>query len=183
MACNLINVKSSASCKEDFSGVGSRFYVFSGEGIAEVDLSGVESMQDYITALEAYMANGVVQVDIKPKSGKVTSSSNANGGGFSNVFTGVVANNMTAMSELSRVLNNTTDWGILVPAGNNEFYVLYDKAFGIEFGDEGDTGDTPDSDHGHTLTITCSPMLYGLAKGHLSSMPTLQDTIDMAPKS
>lgn len=183
MACNLINVKAAKSCKEDFSGVGSRFYIFSGEGIAEQDLSGVETMEDYIKVLEKYLANGVVQVDIKPKSGKVTAESNANGGGFSNVFTGVVSNNMKDMSELSRVLNNTTDWGVLVPAGNNEYYFLYDKAFGIEFGNSSDTGDTPDSDHGHTLTITCSPMLYPLAKGVLTEALDVQDTIDVTPKA
>ena len=168
MACNFISVKSSANCSENFSGVGSKFYVFSGDSITEAEWNGVVSkrnLSDYETAVAtAVNSQTCYEVDIKPKTGKVTATANPNGGGFSNVFTAVVANNMNDMTELARSLNNDTDWGILVPAGAGQYYVLYDKSFGIEFGMESDSGDTPDSDHGHTVTITCSPMIYAMPK-------------------
>lgn len=168
MACNFIHVRSSANCSENFSGVGAKFWVFSGEKISEEQWNTVVSQKN-LADYSNYVASAVnnqkcVVVDIKPKSGKVTATANSNGGGFSNVFTAVVANNMNDMTELARSLNNDTDWGILVPAGAGQYYVLYDKSFGIEFGMESDSGDTPDSDHGHTVTITCSPMIYAMPK-------------------
>lgn len=169
MACTFINVKgSSENCKETFSGVGSVIYLVNTENVdAQWDLSEVSSMDNYVTTIQAFLLGSgyeAVEVHIKPKSGKVTSSNNPNGGGFTNVFTGVVANNMKRMSELARSLNNTNDWGAIIPCSNGAYYI-YDKDFGVEFQLESDTGDTPDSDHGHTLTITCDPMLYPLTLG------------------
>ena len=107
---------------------------------------------------------GAYKITLKRQSGKVTSTSTPNGGGFVNTFTGVVASNMDQMSLLARTLNNNPEWGAMVGAGSGEYYVLYDPTFGVSFSMESDSGDTPDSDHGHTITISAGPMLYPMAK-------------------
>lgn len=170
MACDFIKVgNTGANCVENFSGVGSTVYVFTKENMEDKKLKA-----EYESAKAAFKSTSfegitVVPIGLKSKSGKVTATSNANGGGFSNVLTGVVANDMDTMSAVARVMNNRNDWGVMVPTGRTtddgkEYIVLYDDDFDIEFSMESDTGDAPDSDHGHTVTITQSPMLYALPK-------------------
>ena len=76
------------------------------------------------------------------------------------------------MSHVARVLNNR-NFGAMVSDGMGKYYVLYSPDFDSVFELSSDTGDTPDSDHGHTLTITCSPMIYPLTKwaGTLTMAP------------
>lgn len=163
MACNFINVGgSSKNCKENFSGVGSTIYIFTKD---DLDAKGLTPAYSDIAAEflpESFAGLTVHKIAVKAKSGKVTATSNPNAGGFSNVYTGVVANDMATMSAVARIMNNRNDWGVMVPAGQGKYYVLYDPDFDIEFSMESDTGDAPDSDHGHTVTITQSPMVYAL---------------------
>lgn len=165
MPCRFIHVTSrNSNCREDFSGVGSKFYIFDGRSISRPDFDACETLAQFRNVMQTALANArFVEVEIKPKSGKVTANNNQNGGGFNNIFTCLVARNMEEMSDLARTLNNMSDWGVLVPAGG-KYYVLYDNDFGVEFQMDSDSGDTTDSDHGHTLTITCGPMLYSMPK-------------------
>lgn len=165
MACNFINVGNvGTKCKESFSGVGSTVYIFTKDDLEEKSLA--PEYSDIFAGFteESFAGLKVCAIKVKSKSGKVTATSNPNGGGFSNVYTGVIANDMDSMSAVARVMNNRTDWGILVPAGDGSYFVLYDDEYDIEFSMESDTGDAADSDHGHTVTITQSPMLYAFPK-------------------
>lgn len=167
MACNFIAVTSVKDCIENFSGVGSKFYVFDGREIDATSWStaDLDEIGDFEKMIQTAISEQTVyEIQIKPKSGKVTSTSNPNGGGFTNVYTCSVSKNMQDMTEIGRTLNNLNDWGVLVPCGAGKFYVLYDKDFGVEFQMESDSGDASDSDHGHTITITCGPMLYAMPK-------------------
>lgn len=151
------------TCGENFSGVASKLYIFFPE-----DLEGTPTVDDqsntYTASSFKWKENtGAYEIALKPKSGKVTSTSNSNGGGFSNVITGVVAKDMDKMSWVARIMN-CRNFGAMIGDGSNNMYVLYSPNFDVEFSMESDTGDTPDSDHGHTITITCSPMNYALMK-------------------
>lgn len=161
----LVNVKAGTECVENFSGVGSKLYLFLPElmGDGFTPTISDEKAEYEASSFDFTLDTNIWEVHLKSKSGKITSTSNPNGGGFSNVFTGVVAKNMHDMSFLARILNNK-NFGALVADGSGNYYVLYSPDFETEFSLESDTGDTPDSDHGHTLTITCSPMLYPLTK-------------------
>lgn len=165
LACDkLMNVKAGTECVENFSGVGTRLYVFLPELLGNATPIISDTAAEYEAAsFDFTLDTNIWEIHLKPKSGKVTSTSNPNGGGFSNVFTGIVAKNMHDMSFLARILNNKT-FGAMVADGSGNFYVLYSPDFDTEFSLESDTGDAPDSDHGHTITITCSPMLYPLTK-------------------
>ena len=165
MACDFMHVTSATSCTENFSGVGMTLYLFKKSDLKTPELKYSEEIAGYdTTAFEFNEGAGAYEVTLKRQSGKVTSTSTPNGGGFVNTFTGVVAANMDQMSLLARTLNNSNEWGAMVGAGGGKYYVLYDSTFGISFNMESDTGDTPESDHGHTITISCGPMIYPLAK-------------------
>ncbi|MGN0309190.1 MAG: hypothetical protein ACI4C3_01150 [Bacteroides sp.] len=163
-ACKFINVGSStAECKENFSGVANTLFLFLIEDLESAPV--YDETKNEFTGASFKFKDGKypVTIQMKPKSGKVTSSNNAGAGGFSVVYTGVVNKDMDKMAYLNRVANNAQNFGGLVSDGTGKYYALY-TPYGIEFGVEFDSGDTPDSDHGHTITITASPMLYGPTK-------------------
>ena len=164
MACTLKHIRNSAlNCTESFSGVGTKAYVAFIEdletpGVWSDDLAGFTP--DSFTFKSG---KGFYEIDIKKKSGKVTSESNPQGGGFNNVLTFVVNNNMDEMAYILRTINNVdTMW--LISDGKDAYYAMYDPQFAPEVTSSGDTGDTPDSDRGFTMTITASPARYPMAK-------------------
>lgn len=170
MACTLKHIKNTASnCTESFSGVGTKAYVafiedletpgvWSDEPIGDSEAGGFTP--DSFTFKEG---KGFYEIDIKKKSGRVNSESNPQGGGFNNVLTFVVNNNMDKMAYILRTINNVdTMW--LISDGKDGFYAMYDPQFAPEVTSSGDTGDTPDSDRGFTITVTASPARYPMAK-------------------
>jgi len=164
-ACQFVNVGgAAASCIENFSGIGTSVYVFSGDDLATANLS--PEYEDEKAEYTPASFDGVAlhRIVIKSQSGKVTHQSNANAGGFNNIFTGLVANDMEKMALMARTMNNLQNWGLLVPDGAGKMYVIYAKDFDLKFEMSGDTGDTPDSDHGHTLTVTAGPCRYPFVK-------------------
>lgn len=167
--CQFINVGAVSECTENYSGIGTSVYVFSGDALAEVEAS--PEYEDGKAEYTDYSFHNVTvnRIVIKSQSGKITHTSNPNAGGFLNIFTGIVANDMEKMSLMARTMNNLTNWGLLVPDGGGKMYVIYAKDFDLKFELSGDTGDTPDSDHGHTLTVTAGPCRYPFVKwnGHI----------------
>lgn len=160
-----MDVTSGTACTENFSGVGMTLYIFKATDLESApqyseDKAGFTDNTDFTFK----SGEGAYKITLKRQSGKVTSTSTPDGGGFVNTFTGVVSANMEKMALLSRTLNNSNEWGAMIGDGKGGYYVLYDPTFGISFNIEGDTGDTPESDHGFTLTIAAGPMLYPLAK-------------------
>ena len=186
MACKLLNVKkTAANCQENFSGVGTRVYVALADKI--IDGSVIWSDKFAGFAPSSFSAasfakeedgdsvvNGFYAIDIKQKSGKVTSESNPQGGGFNNVFTGVVNSNMDRFAFIARTINNVDTVWLISDGSNDGYYVIYDPQFAPEFSLSADTGDTPDSDRGFTLTVTASPSRYPLAKWH-GTVPLASD--------
>lgn len=167
MACELFSVGVNADCKENFSGVGNYFLIASKAALASAAPE-YDNKEAKFTA-DSFKGTGnanvkVVKVKIVADTGQVTSESNANAGGFNNVFTCRVGKDMKKMSALARILNNADDYYVFVPTGNtNEYYVIGDPNRAIQFQDSFDSGNTPDSDHGHTLTFTVNAGLYPAA--------------------
>ena len=164
-----MDVISGTSCTENFSGVGKTLYIFKTSDLLndpEYNEGSTEDKTPGFTSASFSFNDGAgaYKIALKRQSGKVTATSTPSGGGFTNTFTGVIAANMDQMSFLARALNNSEDWGAMIGDGMGGYYVLYDPTFGISFSMESDTGDTPESDHGHTITISAGPMKYPLAK-------------------
>lgn len=178
MACKLLNVKkTAANCQENFSGVGTRVYVALADSLKPGSVKWSDQFAGFAAssfAAESFDGGGFYAIDIKQKSGKITSESNPQGGGFNNVFTGVVNSNMDRFAFIARTINNVDTIWLISDGSDDGYYVIYDPQFAPEFALSADTGDTPDSDRGFTLTVTASPSSYPLAKWH-GVVPTATD--------
>ena len=178
MACKLLNVKkTAANCQENFSGVGTRVYVALADSLKPGSVKWSDQFAGFAAssfAAESFDGGGFYAIDIKQKSGKITSESNPQGGGFNNVFTGVVNSNMDRFAFIARTINNIDTVWLISDGSDDGYYVIYDPQFAPEFALSADTGDTPDSDRGFTLTVTASPSRYPLAKWH-GVVPTATD--------
>lgn len=186
MACKLLNVKkTAANCQENFSGVGTRVYVALADKLVDGSVVWSDEFAGFAASsfsTESFVkegegtsvVNGFYAIDIKQKSGKVTSESNPQGGGFNNVFTGVVNSNMDRFAYIARTINNVDTVWLISDGSKDGYYVIYDPQFAPEFALSADTGDTPDSDRGFTLTVTASPSRYPLAKWH-GTVPMASD--------
>ena len=178
MACKLLNVKkTAANCQENFSGVGTRVYVALADSLKPGSVKWSDQFAGFAAssfAAESFEGGGFYAIDIKQKSGKITSESNPQGGGFNNVFTGVVNSNMDRFAYIARTINNVDTIWLISDGSDDGYYVIYDPQFAPEFALSADTGDTPDSDRGFTLTVTASPSRYPLAKWH-GVVPTATD--------
>lgn len=161
--CNLIAAGFGANaCAENFSGVGGTAYLFLKSDVAtapQVSDNANIFTEDSFANLKVYA------VKLKKKVNKVDWTNNPNGGGYTNTVTMIVADDMDSMAFNGRTLNNLGgDFGVMIPKstadGTNAYYVVYNHEFGCDFTCEGTTGDAPDSDHGHTITIAAT-MFYG----------------------
>lgn len=161
--CNLINVGFGVdACKENFSGVGGTAYFF-----LKSDVTAAPSYDDAKNAFTStsFPSLKAYKVKLKKKVNKVDWTNNPNGGGYTCTATLMVADDMDSMSLNGRSLNNLGgDFGVMIPKstadGTTEYYVIYNHEFGTDFTCEGTTGDAPDSDHGHTITVAAT-MFYG----------------------
>jgi hypothetical protein len=178
MACKLLNVKkTAANCQENFSGVGTRVYVALADSLKPGSVKWSDQFAGFASssfAADSFEDGGFYAIDIKQKSGKITSESNPQGGGFNNVFTGVVNSNMDRFAFIARTINNVDTVWLISDGSKDGYYVIYDPQFAPEFALSADTGDTPDSDRGFTLTVTASPSRYPLAKWH-GTVPMASD--------
>lgn len=172
MGCTLSSVISNLDeCKENFSGVGSRMYFFlvnDLKGTPKYSEDEPAFTEDSFTSLYGKL----VAVDIKEQSGQVTSESTPDGGGFSNVCTFTVAKNMEKYAHNLRTLNNQK-FGAFCPDGNGGYYAFYSVMGSATMTNSGDTGNTFDSDHGHTTTLTAAPMYYPMMKWNPKSGATI----------
>lgn len=164
LACELMNIGTSATnCTESFAGLPPYFLVALADDLTaapEYDNTKAEFTE---SSFAFATGKGFYKIKVKPKSGKITSESNNGGKGFSNVYTGLVDKDMDNMSKVLRVMHNM-DILVMVPDGKGKHFVIYDPLFTPEMSSSSDTGDTPDSDSGHTVTITCNPSVYPLVK-------------------
>lgn len=163
MACDLFSVGVGNECVENFSGVGNYFLLVSHAALKDNVPAYDESEAKYTadSFKDGSSPIKAVKVKIVADTGQVTATTNAGGGGFNNVFTARVGKDMKKMSALARRLNNMDDYYVLVPTGvTNEYYVVGDPNRAIVFDDNFDTGNTPDSEHGHTVTFTVNSGLY-----------------------
>lgn len=163
MACKLINVGfGETACTENLSGVGGTAYLFLKSDVADAPVYSATKNEFESTSFASLKA---YKVKLKKKVNKVDWTNNPNGGGYTNTVTLVVADDMDSMAINGRTLNNLGgDFGVMIPKstadGTSEYYVIYNHDLGCDFTLEGTTGDAPDSDHGHTITVAAT-MFYG----------------------
>lgn len=175
MACNLKSISAaSETCEEFFAGTGTNVYILPG---AQFKASG-KHVPDYKKDVaeftdDAFDASNVTEVytfPIASRTGQSTGTSNGKGKGFSNVMTGRVETGLDIWKANARTLNNMTYYYVLLETGKTkpgddgetltEYYVVGSNTHAMQFENSWDSGTDPDSDSGHTITFTQSPMKY-----------------------
>ena len=170
------------ACKENFSGVGGEAWIFFKEDLVAAPAYSDDANEFEASAFgeSAFVEGaGAYKIKLKKQVNSVTWTNNPNGGGYTVTATIIVANDMDSMAFNGRALNNAGgDWGLMIPAatadGTSRYYVIYNHDFGLStFTVEGTTGDAPDSDHGHTITVAAT-MFYGptMWEGTLTEAPS-----------
>lgn len=170
------------ACKENFSGVGGEAWIFFKEDLVAAPAYSDDANEFKASAFgESTFVEGAgaYKIKLKKQVNSVTWTNNPNGGGYTVTATIIVANDMDSMAFNGRALNNAGgDWGLMIPTatadGTSRYYVIYNHDFGLStFTVEGTTGDAPDSDHGHTITVAAT-MFYGptMWEGTLTEAPS-----------
>lgn len=165
MACNLIQVKPTVNCDENFAGTGNKAFIarLTDDQRASMSYVGIGPEDDGSTPIRAVIgkASEIVfqEIVLKSKVNKIDYQSNPNGGGYIATANLVVDKQLDSWAYNSRIMNNTGDWIVLLSTGKEgEYYILGDANYDNEFSDAGTTGDAPDSDKGSTVTITAGPL-------------------------
>lgn len=166
MNCNFKNVKVDGSnCESDFAGVGDSVFFFKAS-----DLSSIPTNEDFDEDSNCYAAETfaslegkLYRVDIKQNSGKVETSKSENGDGYTHTGTFVVEKNLDKFAVLARALG-LVDFGAFISDNKGKYHVLYNPYKRTQFGNSFTTGDTFDSEHGHTVTLTSAPMEFPSVK-------------------
>ena len=164
MACNLKNILiNGQSCEEEFSGAGTRVYLFMASDLAGIPQTTKGDKAEFRQDAFNSLIGKLYGIDIKEYSAQITSTANPNAGGFSNVLAFTVAKNMSQFSYVLRTLHNMKV-GALVSDGKGGYYVIFSVFGSTTLENSGDSGTTPDSDHGHNTTITANPMIYPMQR-------------------
>lgn len=164
LSCEIMDIaQASAGCEEQFSGLGNTVYVALPEDLTakpEYEESGKAA---YSTSAFTFDAEkGAYKIRCKKQTVQITATANEGAKGYNVQLMFTVDKDVMNAAQVFRVLKNRGDVIFFAenPAGG--YYVVYDPHFGTEIANNYDTGTTPDSDMGHTVTVTCNPCPFAL---------------------
>lgn len=164
MACtlNTILAGEQAACEESFSGIGSRMYLGLVSDLTtkptKEDVS--EDEAEFKPGCFASLEGKLVAWDIEEETGEPTYETNPGGGGFNNKLEVTIRKNMHKVAHDLRILNNVK-FLCFVPCPNGGYYVYYSVNGSAKLESAtGTTGKAASDEHGHTITISASPMFY-----------------------
>ena len=140
LSCDLKDIAQAASgCEEQFAGLGMQIYVAYPEDLTatpEYEENGAKFTEASFTFKSG---KGAWKFRIKKQTGQITSTGNEGAKGW----------NVQLLFTIDKDVENT-------------YYVVYDPVFGTEINSNYDSGTTPDSDSGHSVTVTSNPNRYPL---------------------
>jgi hypothetical protein len=164
LSCEIMDIaQAAAGCEEQFSGLGNTVYVALPEDLTappEYEESGKAA---YSTSAFTFDAEkGAYKIRCKKQTVQITATANEGAKGYNVQMMFTVDKDVMNAAQVFRVLKNRGDVIFFAenPAGG--YYVVYDPHFGTEIVNNYDTGTTPDSDMGHTVTVTCNPCPFAL---------------------
>lgn len=130
--------------------------------------SNTEGFYDAATFKKGLQKGSVIAIDIKADSGQVTSEKNEDNEGRSLVGTAIVDHSIDDFSAIDEAMA-FSNIGVLFPDNAGDFYVIMSPFKRTQYTCNYDSGTTYDSDHGFTITFTCSPVLYACPKVRLTA--------------
>lgn len=172
VSCDLKDIaQAAAGCSEQYAGLGNTVYVALPEDLeAKPEYEETGEAAFATTAFTFAATKGAYKIRCKKQTVQITSTANEGARGYNVQLMFTVDKDVMNAAQVFRVLKNKGDAIFFVqnPAGG--YYVVYDPDFGTELVNNYDTGTTPDSDMGHTVTVTCNPCPFALTswKGTLT---------------
>lgn len=173
--CDFADITSASTCGESIAGIATTIYIgfkndlkslpqFKESEEADEDMSAFASVDD-TTGFQFATGKCFHKWVIDTDSGQLTSTSVAQQKGFTNQLVFKIAEMTPNISALLRVLNNRKDAFIAIPEGA-KYKMLYNPDRNIKIDSGGisyDSGTTPDSESGTTVTISVpapAPVIY-----------------------
>lgn len=160
-SCDLQDIAlAAAGCEEQFSGLGNHVFFALPEDLTALPEYDEATGTFAESAFTFKSGKGAYKCRIKKQTAKISSTGNEGPKGYNVSFTFNIDRDVQVASKVLRIMKNRGD--VIVfgqnPAGG--YYVIYDPMFGTEINNNFDSGDTPESDSGHTVTVTCNPCKY-----------------------
>lgn len=165
LACDLMDIGMAASgCAERFSGLGNFIFVAYPEDLTtppEYD----ESEAAFTPASIVFApGKGAWKFRIKKKTGKISATGNEGAKGYNVTLAFSIDRDVENAAKVLRILKNRGDAIFFAQRPEGGYYVVYDPTFGTDINNNYDTGDGPDSESGHTATVTCNPCRFPITK-------------------
>lgn len=184
--CDFADITSASTCGESIAGIATTIYIgfkndlesmpkFKESEEGDEDMSAFASVDD-TTGFEFVTGKCFHKWEIDTDSGQLTSTSVAQQKGFTNQLVFKIAEMTPQISALLRVLNNRKDAFIAIPEGD-KYKMIYNPDRNIKIDSGGisyDSGTTPDSESGTTVTISVpapAPVIY--YAGEVSTTPAV----------
>ena len=184
--CDLADISSAENCGESMAGIATTLYVaFKGDlkgdppaykTTAESDMGDFAMIED-TPGFQFAEGKRFYKWEIDTDSGQLTSTSVKQQKGFTNQLVFKIQQMTPTISALLRVLNNRKDAFIAIPTDDGKYTMIYHPTRNIQIDSGGisyDSGTTPDSDSGTTVTVSVpalAPVVY--YEGEVSTTPAV----------
>lgn len=182
LTCDLSDIAlAAAGCEEQFSGLGNHIMAALPEDFTappEYDWEKGAYTESSFTFKEG---KGAIKIRIKKQSGKISSPGNEGAKGYNTSLTFVIDRDVETASKVLRIMKNRGDVVFFAQRPSGGYYVVYDPTFGTEINNTFDSGDTPESESGHTVTVTSNPSIYPITPW--SGTLTIKSEAPVVPES
>ena len=185
--CEFAEITAASNCGETGAGIASSILIGFKEDLESLpqfkeseegdeDMSAFASIDD-TTGFKFKTGKCAYKWVIDTDTGQLTSSSVAQQKGFNNQLVFKIAQMTPNISALLRVLNNRKDAFIAIPEGD-KYKMIYNPDRNIKIDAGGisyDSGTTPDSESGTTVTVSVpapAPVVY--YTGEISTTPAME---------
>lgn len=185
--CDFADINSASTCGESLSGIATTIYIAFKDDLKSLpkykdsaeddgDMSAFASVDD-VTGFKFKTGKCFYKWEIVTDSGQLTSTSVAQQKGFINQLVLKIAEMNANISALLRVLNNRKDAFLAIPEGD-KYKMIYNPDRNIKIDSGGisyDSGTTPDSESGTTVTVSVpapAPVIY--YAGEVSTTPAVE---------
>lgn len=163
-SCDLKDIAlAAAGCDEQFSGLGNHIYVAYPEDLTAKPAYDPAKAAFATSAFTFKSGKGAWKIRIKKQSAKISSTGNAGAKGYNVTLTFNIEKDVENAATVLRIMKNRGDVIVFAERPAGGYLVVYDPMFGTEVNSNYDTGDTPESDSGHTVTVTSNPNKYPVA--------------------
>lgn len=165
LTCELSDIAlAAAGCEEQFSGLGNHIMAALPEDFTTPPEYDAET-GGYSEASFTFKAGkGAVKIRIKKQSAKIASTGNEGAKGYNTSLTFVIDRDVEKASKVLRIMKNRGDIVFFAERPAGGYYVVYDPKFGNEINNSYDSGDAPESESGHTVTVTANPSIYPIVQ-------------------